>query len=52
MAERGAFHQMAMTKGERLAEEATGHDVRDTAITYDEFVTSGYVNTMKRRPGH
>src|SRR3990167_9351063 len=49
MAERGAFHQMAMTKGERLAEEATGHDVRDTAITYDEFVTSGYVNTMKRR---
>lgn len=49
MAQSGAFHQMAITKGERLAEEATGSDVRDSAITYDEFLTSGYSNTMKRR---
>lgn len=44
-----AQHALAMVRGEKLAEEMTGADVRDSAMTYDEFVTSNYASEMKRR---
>lgn len=49
MAGAGTNHAMAVTRGEKLADEMTGADVRDTAITYDEFLTSSYAYEMKRR---
>lgn len=46
---RGTDHALAMTRGENLVDEMTGVEVRDTGITYDEFITSSYANEMKRR---
>lgn len=46
---RGTKHALEMTRGENLVDEMTGAETRDSAITYDEFITSSYANEMKRR---
>lgn len=42
-------HARAMTMGENLVDEPTGAEMRDHAITYDEFITSNYARSMARR---